>query len=198
MPSDRTIDTVRMGLDTALTNQLLIAMPGMADPNFSTTVTLICEHNEDGALGIIINRPLTLRLAGLFEQLSVENPDPKVASHPVLSGGPVGTERGFVLHGPGWIFDNTLAVSDDIQLTLSRDVIDAIASGEGPEKSLVALGYAGWEAGQLEREMLANSWLNVTATPELVFDTPFAERWNSAARTLGIDISRMSSDAGHA
>lgn len=187
-----------MRLDTALTNQLLIAMPGMADPNFSTTVTLICEHNDDGALGIIINRPLTLRLAGLFEQLNVDNPDPKVASHPVLSGGPVGTERGFVLHGPGWIFDNTLAVSDDIQLTLSRDVIDAIASGEGPEKSLVALGYAGWDAGQLEREMLANSWLNVTATPELVFDTPFAERWNSAARTLGIDISRMSSDAGHA
>jgi putative transcriptional regulator len=187
-----------MGLDTALTNQLLIAMPGMADPNFSTTVTLICEHNEDGALGIVINRPLTLRLAGLFEQLSVDNPDPKVASRPVLSGGPVGTERGFVLHGPGWRYDNTLAVSDEIQLTLSRDVIDAIASGEGPDKSLVALGYAGWEAGQLEREMLANSWLNVTATPELVFDTPFAERWNSAARTLGIDISRMSSDAGHA
>jgi putative transcriptional regulator len=103
-----------------------------------------------------------------------------------------------VLHGPGWSYDNTLPVSDDIQLTLSRDVIDAMASGEGPDKSLVALGYAGWEAGQLEYEMLANSWLNVPATPELVFDTPFAERWNSAARTLGIDIARMSSDAGHA
>jgi len=170
----------------------------MADPNFSTTVTLICEHNANGALGIMINRPLTLKLAGLFEQLSVDDPDPGVASHPVLSGGPVGTERGFVLHGPERNYENTLAVSDDIQLTLSRDVIDDLASGEGPEKSLVALGYAGWEAGQLENEMLANSWLSVPATPELVFDTPFAERWDSAARTLGIDISQMSSDAGHA
>jgi len=187
-----------MGSDTTLTNQLLIAMPGMPDPNFSTTVTLICEHNDDGALGIIINRPLTLKLSGLFEQLSVDNPDPGAAADPVLSGGPVGTERGFVLHGPCWSYDNTLPVSDDIQLTLSRDVIDAMASGEGPDKSLVALGYAGWEAGQLEYEMLANSWLNVPATPELVFDTPFAERWNSAARTLGIDIAQMSPDAGHA
>lgn len=173
-------------------------MPGMADPNFSTTVTLICEHNDDGALGIIINRPLSLKLAGLFAQLSVDNPDPKAAANPVFAGGPVGTERGFVLHGPGWNYDNTLRVSEDIQLTLSRDVIDAMASGDGPEKSLVALGYAGWEAGQLENEILANSWLNVPATPELVFDTPYAERWNSAARTLGVDIAQMSSDAGHA
>jgi len=187
-----------MGNDSSLINQLLIAMPAMADPNFSTTVTLVCEHNDDGALGIIINRPLTLKLSGLFEQLSVEDPDPSTIGDPVLSGGPVGTERGFVLHGPDHTYENTLAVSDDIQLTLSRDVIDAMARGEGPHKSLVALGYAGWEAGQLEDEMLANSWLSVPATPELVFDTPFADRWDSAARTLGIDIAQMSSDAGHA
>ena len=187
-----------MGLDGSLTNQLLIAMPGMVDPNFSTTVTLICEHNEDGALGIIINRPLTLKLAGLFEQLSVDDPDPDAAADPVLSGGPVGTERGFVLHGPEHSYENTLPVSNDIRLTLSRDVIDAMASGAGPDKSLVALGYAGWEAGQLEEEMLANSWLSVPATPELVFDVPFADRWNSAALSLGIDIARMSPDAGHA
>jgi putative transcriptional regulator len=187
-----------MGSNSTLTNQLLIAMPGMADPNFSTTVTLVCEHNDDGALGIIINRPLTLKLSGLFEQLCVDDPDPRSADNPVLSGGPVGTERGFVLHGPERSYENTLPVSDDIQLTLSRDVIDALASGEGPDKSLVALGYAGWEAGQLEVEMLANSWLSVPATPELVFDTPFSDRWDSAARTLGIDIARMSSDAGHA
>ncbi len=198
MPGDRTIDTVHMALETVLTNQLLIAMPGMADPNFSTTVTLICEHNDDGALGIVINRPLTLKLSGLFEQLCVDQADPVAGAEPVLSGGPVGTERGFVLHSPGWSYDNTLQVSDDIQLTLSRDVIDAMASGKGPEKSLVALGYAGWEAGQLEYEMLANSWLNVPATSELVFDTPFAKRWDYAARTLGIDIAQMSSDAGHA
>ena len=154
-----------MGLSGSLTNQLLIAMPGLRDPNFSTTVTLICEHNDDGALGIIINRPLTLKLSGLFEQLCVEDPDSEAANNPVMSGGPVGTERGFVLHDKSQSFENTLAVSDDIHLTLSRDVIDAMAVGDGPDKSLVAVGYAGWEPGQLEEEMLANSWLSVPATP---------------------------------
>ncbi len=187
-----------MSNDGSLTNQLLIAMPGMADPNFSTTVTLICEHNDEGALGIVINRPLDLTLAGLFEQLDVEDPDPDAAGRPVLMGGPVGPERGFVLHNPGLKYENSLAVSDDIHLTLSRDVIDAMASGRGPQQSLVALGYAGWEAGQLESEMLANSWLNVPATPDIVFDTPFGDRWMAAARILGIDISQISPDAGHA
>ena len=187
-----------MGLDGSLTNQLLIAMPGMEDPNFSTTVTLICEHNDEGALGIVINRPLELKLAGLFEQLDVTDPDPDAAASPVVMGGPVGPERGFVLHNPGGTYENSLAVSSDIQLTLSRDIIDAMASGEGPSKSLVALGYAGWEPGQLEYEMLANSWLNVPATPGIVFDMPFNQRWMSAAKTLGIDISRMTPDAGHA
>ncbi len=187
-----------MAFEGSLTNQLLIAMPGMLDPNFSTTVTLICEHNDEGALGIVINRPLNLRLGGLFEQLDVENPDPAAAQHPVLMGGPVGPERGFVLHNPGAQYENSLAVSSDIHLTLSRDIIDALASGSGPGKSLVALGYAGWEPGQLEEEMLANSWLNVPATPDIVFDTPFNERWMKAAKTLGIDISQISSDAGHA
>jgi putative transcriptional regulator len=170
----------------------------MLDPNFSTTVTLICEHNDEGALGIVINRPTTLKLGGLFEQLSVEDPNSEVANSPVLSGGPVGTERGFVLHGPKHFYENTLVVSDEIRLTLSRDVIDAMATGEGPENALVAIGYAGWEPGQLEDEMLANAWLNVPATPEIVFETPFAERWDSAARILGIDITCMSTDAGHA
>lgn len=187
-----------MDSDSLFTNQLLIAMPGLADPNFSSTVTLICEHNDDGALGIIINRPLTLTLSGLFNQLSVEDADSEAASDPVMAGGPVGIERGFVLHGKEHSFENTLVVSDDIQLTLSRDVIDAMAVGDGPEKSLVAIGYAGWEAGQLEEEMLANSWLSVTATPELVFDTPFEERWESAARLLGVDMASISPDAGHA
>lgn len=187
-----------MGFDGSLTNQLLIAMPGMPDPNFSTTVTLICEHNDDGALGIVINRPLDLTLAGLFEQLDVENPNVQAAERPVLMGGPVGPERGFVLHNPGIAFENSLEVSSDIHLTLSRDVIDAMATGEGPEQSLVALGYAGWEPGQLESEILANSWLNVPATPGIVFETPFNDRWMSAARTLGIDISQISPDAGHA
>ena len=184
--------------NSSFTNQLLIAMPGMLDPNFSTTVTLICEHNDEGALGIVINRPTTLKMGGLFEQLAVDDADPDASELPVMSGGPVGIERGFVLHGPEHSYENTLPVSGDISLTLSRDIIDDMASGKGPEKALVALGYAGWDAGQLESEMLANSWLNVPASPEIVFDTPFAERWDLAARTLGIDISAMPTDAGHA
>jgi putative transcriptional regulator len=187
-----------MDSNSSLINQLLIAMPGMQDPNFSTTVTLICEHNDNGALGIIINRPLNLSLSGLFTQLAVSNADPGAARRPVVAGGPVGIERGFVLHDRDHSFDNTLSVSDDIKLTLSRDVIDAMATGTGPEKALVAIGYAGWEPGQLEDEMLANAWLNVTATPELVFDTPFEQRWDSAARLLGVDIASISPDAGHA
>ena len=181
-----------------LANQLLIAMPGMADPNFSSTVTLICEHNDEGALGIVINRPLNLKLGGLFEQLQLENPDSAALDHPVLMGGPVGPERGFVLHDTSHQYENSLAVSSEICLTLSRDVIDALASGRGPEKSLVALGYAGWEAGQLEAEMMANSWLNVPATIEIVFDMPFAERWAAAAQALGVDLALLSPDAGHA
>ena len=181
-----------------MANQLLIAMPGMADPNFSTTVTLVCEHNDEGALGIVINRPLELQLGGLFEQLDLENPATDVAELPVLMGGPVGPERGFVLHEPVNRYENTLAVSGDIHLTLSRDVIDEMAAGNGPDHTLVALGYAGWDAGQLEVEMLANSWLTVPATTDIVFDMPFDQRWMSAAKTLGIDISQISQDAGHA
>ncbi len=191
-------DTVGMVNDGSLTNQLLIAMPGMADPNFSTTVTLICEHNDDGALGIVINRPLQLKLAGLFEQLDVTDNDPATASVPVLLGGPIGPEKGFVLHDSGPTFDNSIAVSSEICLTFSRDILDAMAAGDGPSKSLVALGYAGWEPGQLENEILANSWINVPATTDIVFDLPFAERWSAAAQTLGIDISRIAPDAGHA
>ena len=182
----------------SLTSQLLIAMPGMQDPNFSATVTLICEHNDDGALGIVINRPLDMSLRGLFEQLDLESPDDALEAQPVLAGGPVGTERGFVLHNSDVDYDNSLKVSEDIRLTVSRDIIDAMARGEGPDKSLVALGYAGWESGQLESEILSNSWINVPATARLVFDTPFESRWTEAADSLGIDLSRIGPDAGHA
>lgn len=191
-------DTVAMELAGSLNNQLLIAMPGMPDPNFNSTVTLICEHNNEGALGIVINRPLDLKLGGLFEQLALDDADAIVANRPVLSGGPVARERGFVLHNPGVEFESSMSVSENIQLTLSRDVLDSLAAGKGPDKSLVALGYAGWEPGQLEAEMLANTWLSVPADPEIVFDTPFADRWFRAADSLGIDISRISLDAGHA
>ena len=183
---------------SSLINQLLIAMPGMPDPNFNSTVTLICEHNDEGALGIVINRPLNLNLGGLFEQLSLEEPDAAAAKHPVLSGGPVARDRGFVLHHPGPAFESSMTVSDDVQLTLSRDILDSLAAGKGPDRSLVALGYAGWEPGQLAAEMLANTWINVPASPQIIFDTPFADRWTKAAAPLGIDISRLSPHAGHA
>ena len=194
----RRVDTAGMQQAASFNNQLLIAMPGMADPNFSTTVTLVCEHNADGALGIIINRPLTLNLGGLFKQLDLKHADAAIAAAPILDGGPVATERGFVLHSPCDDFEHSVRVSPDIQMTLSRDVLDAIASGHGPDKSIVALGYAGWEAGQLEAEMLANTWLSVPASPELVFDVPFEHRWRVAANVLGIDIGNLSPDAGHA
>jgi len=175
-------------------------MPGMADPNFHSTVTLVCEHNSEGALGIVINRPTNMKLGGLFEQLDLANTDASVASFPVLNGGPVAQDRGFVLHDPhnDNDFASSVSVSADIQLTLSRDVIDALATGSGPRRSLIALGYAGWDSGQLEEEMLSNTWLTVPASPEVIFDVPFAERWSVAAKTIGIDISQMSSDAGHA
>ena len=187
-----------MEFSGSLNNQLLIAMPGMDDPNFSSTVTLVCEHNADGALGIVINRPLNLKLGGLFEQLELANADSAILARPVVDGGPVAKERGFVLHRPGRKFESSVAVSPDIQLTLSRDILDAMAAGAGPDQSLVALGYAGWEPGQLEAEMLDNTWLSVPANPEIIFDVPFEDRWRSAAATLGIDLSRLAPDAGHA
>jgi putative transcriptional regulator len=182
----------------SLRNQLLIAMPGMADPNFSATVTLICEHGEEGALGIVINKPLHMTLGDVFKQLDLKEADSTAAATAVLDGGPVGAERGFVLHKPGHSYENSIEVSNDIHLTFSRDILEAMATGDGPENSLVALGYAGWGAGQLEDEMLANSWLSVAATPDIVFEQPFDQRWAAAARTLGIDITQIAPDAGHA
>ena len=187
-----------MDFEGSLSNQLLVAMPGMADPNFSSTVTLICEHNAEGALGIVINRPMNLNLGGLFDQLELTDADQEQAQNPVFDGGPVARERGFVLHAPGHDYDSSVAVSPDIQLTLSRDVLDAMAAGDGPDTSLVALGYAGWDAGQLEQEMLDNTWLTVPATPRIIFDVPFNQRWNVAAKSIGIDISQISPHAGHA
>jgi putative transcriptional regulator len=183
---------------SSLHNNLLIAMPGMADPNFNSTVTLICEHNEDGALGIVINRPTGLSFGGLLEQLSLEQAEEQIDTMPILNGGPVAPERGFVLHNPSDEYERSVAVSDDICLTLSRDVLDCMAAGTGPDRTLVALGYAGWEPGQLEQEMLHNTWLNVPATPELVFDVPYEKRWSSAAESMGIDISQITTQAGHA
>lgn len=187
-----------MDFQNSLSNQFLIAMPGMADPNFNSTVTLICEHNAAGALGIVINRPTNMELGGLFAHLALEQVDQAAGAPPVLEGGPVGREHGFVLHRPCGEYESSIAVSPDLQLTLSRDVLQAIAAGTGPEQSLVALGYAGWEAGQLEYEMLQNTWLNVPANPEIIFNVPYGDRLRMAAKIIGVDLSQISTHVGHA
>ncbi|MCC5793980.1 MAG: YqgE/AlgH family protein [Chromatiales bacterium] len=183
---------------TSLTGHLLIAMPSMQDPNFHQTVTFICEHSPQGALGIVINRPMDLELGSLLEQLSLSSPDNQRARQPVLAGGPVQQERGFVLHEAGTQYEATVNIDDRLAVTTSRDILAALASGEGPGQAIVALGYAGWAAGQLELELSANAWLSVPATSALLFDTPFQERWTAAARLLGIELSQLSPEAGHA
>lgn len=187
-----------MGEVTYLTGHLLIAMPAMADPNFVRTVTYICEHNADGALGIVINRPLQMDLGEVFQQLSLQPTDPALGRQPVLRGGPVQIERGFVLHEPAQAWEATVPVSDTVHLTTSQDILAAMASGAGPRRTLMALGYAGWGAGQLESELIANAWLSVPASPAIVFDTPFEQRWMAAAALLGINLATISPDAGHA
>ncbi len=181
-----------------LTNQFLIAMPTMTDANFAQTVTYIWEHNEEGALGIIINRPLQMKLADVFEQLKMPTPTESVGRQSVFQGGPVQTDRGFVLHHIGGHWEHTRQVSSRIQVTTSPDILDAMARGTGPDTALVALGYAGWSAGQLEQELAANAWLTVPADERIIFSTPYEQRWHAAARLIGVDLATISSLAGHA
>jgi putative transcriptional regulator len=173
-------------------------MPSMMDPNFHQTVTFICEHSEQGALGIVINRPLDMDLGEIFQQLSLEQTDPDLAANPILRGGPVQIEHGFVLHESEEKWDATATVANSIMVTTSRDILSAMASGKGPKRAVVALGYAGWGAGQLEAELSANAWLSVPASPDILFDTPFEERWSRAAEMLGVDLATLSTEAGHA
>lgn len=185
-----------------LTNQLLVAMPSLADPNFSQTVTLICEHTSKGALGIVLNRPLGMALGDVFRQLSLESKDEQLREQPVLRGGPVQQDRCFVLHPPSggthepW--DSTLEVSPTLHVTTSRDILGSMARGDGPQQAVVALGYAGWEGGQLEDEIRSNAWLTVPVDDAIIFETPFDRRWQAAAQLLGIDLGRISHQAGHA
>lgn len=187
-----------MGTSANLSNHFLIAMPSMSDPNFRRTVTLICEHNAEGALGIVINRPRPMRLREVLEQLELQAAADAVNEREVLEGGPVQPERGFVLHDGTSDWESTLRVAPGLSVTTSRDVLQAMAAGAGPDRALVALGYAGWDAGQLEEEMRANAWLSVAADSAIIFDTPYEKRWEHAARLLGVDLSLLSSDVGHA
>ncbi len=187
-----------MGFSTSLTNHFLIAMPGLQDPNFARTVTYVCEHTEQGAMGLVINRPIEVRLGELLDQLEIKALRPGVDEIRVYQGGPVQTDRGFVLHTAGPSFDSTLRITPEISVTTSRDVLEAIASGEGPEHTLIALGYAGWGSGQLEQEMSGNAWLSGPASEEVIFRLEPSARWLAAAQLLGVDLNLLSVEAGHA
>ena len=182
----------------ALTNQFLIAMPTLQDPNFFHSVTYICEHSDEGAMGIMINRPLDINLGEVLGQMDISSEIDTVNHQPIFLGGPVQCERGFVIHKPHGEWDTTLQVTDEIGVTSSRDILEAIAEGRGPTYALIALGYAGWGPGQLENEISQNAWLSVPADHSIVFETPFEKRWEAAAALSGVDISRLSSDVGHA
>jgi putative transcriptional regulator len=173
-------------------------MPSMMDPNFHRTVTYICEHTEHGTLGIVINRPLDMNLSEIFKQLSLGEVSPKMADARVMRGGPVQQERGFVIHESAEDWEASAPVANSIQVTTSRDILSAMASGTGPNRALFALGYAGWGAGQLEAEISANAWLSVPASTNILFETPIEARWQEAARLLGIDLATISPEAGHA
>lgn len=182
----------------SLANHLLVAMPSLADGNFAQAVTLVCEHSAQGALGIVLNKPLGMKLGDVFSQLSLETSRPDTAEAIVLRGGPVQPDRGFVLHRPGGKWDSTHVISDAIQVTTSRDILAAMARGEGPQDAFMALGYAGWDAGQLDREMLDNAWLSLPMNERIAYELPHEERWQAAWQMLGVDSSRVSYVAGHA
>lgn len=180
-----------------LTDHFLIAMPNLGDPNFSQTVTYMCQHSQEGALGIIINRPTNMSLGDIFEQMNIDASEPETVTKPVFSGGPVQPERGFIIHETHSKWESTMKVSESIALTTSRDILEAMAVGEGPKNVLIALGYAGWGNGQLEKEIIENAWLNAPAEAGIIFDTPTEKRWKSAAKKMGIDLNLLSSQTGH-
>lgn len=186
-----------------LTNQFLIAMPGMADDNFSRTVVYLCEHSKNGALGLVINRPTDITLKSLFEKVELSLDRDELAQQPVFFGGPVQTERGFVLHEKTGTeqspYTSTLSIAGGgLEMTTSKDVLEALANGAGPRRLMVTLGYSGWSAGQLEEEIGRNGWLTVDADPKVIFDTPVEERYQRALSLLGFDPLMLSQEAGHA
>jgi len=181
-----------------LAGQLLIALPALSDPNFARSVTLICQHDADGAMGVVVNRPSEYTLGEVFRQMGIESGDESLNARQVVAGGPVHPERGFVLHDGERGWDSSLAIGDGLYVTTSRDVLEALARGEGPGSAMVALGCAGWGAGQLEHELRENSWLTAPADAELLFGLPLDARWQGAAGRIGVDMSRMADYAGHA
>jgi putative transcriptional regulator len=192
---------------TNLTNHFLIAMPGLQDPLFEHSVVYLCEHSQRGALGLVINKPAEIDLKGLFDKVELSLTRPDLQKAPVFYGGPVQTERGFVLHEATFaddakpehpVYASTLVIPGGLEMTTSRDVLEAISTGSGPRKVLISLGYAAWGEGQLESELGENSWLTVQADARLIFETPVAQRYEQALKLLGLESWMLSPDAGHA
>jgi len=183
---------------TTLTNQLLIAMPSLRDPNFARGVAFLCQHGGDGAMGILVNRLSEYRLGDVLAQMNLKSDLPEVTDAPVLIGGPVQPERGFVLHEVVGEWESSFKISERICVTTSRDILIAIAEGRGPKRALVALGYSGWTAGQLEQELVENAWLTTAASERILFETPLEERWEAAAGLVGVNMAHMTDYSGHA
>ncbi len=181
-----------------LTHHFLIAMPNMVDPYFAKSLTYICEHNDQGALGVVVNRPIDLSLQALFDRINLQLEPRELHGIPVYFGGPVQTDRGFVLHKPVGEWHSTLKVRDNVGLTTSKDILEAVGRGSGPAKMLVTLGYSGWAAGQLEHELGQNAWLTVEAGEQIIFDLPAEEKLPAAMELLGVDFASLSEDTGHA
>ncbi|UNK43261.1 YqgE/AlgH family protein [Luteimonas sp. S4-F44] len=179
-------------------NHLLVALPALQDPDFARSVALICQHDAEGAMGVVVNRPSEYTLGEVFEQMGIVLIDQRLRDHRVLAGGPVHPERGFVLHDGEARWDSSLAIAEGLSVTTSRDVLEAMAAGEGPDNAIVALGCAGWGAGQLEQEMTEHSWLTVPADAPLLFDTPLDARWQAAAGRIGVDMTLVVSHGGRA
>lgn len=183
---------------SSFSNQLLIALPALDDPHFARSVALICQHDDDGAMGVVVNRASEYTLGEVLAQMNLEARDPAMRDRIVLSGGPVHPERGFVLHDGEREWDSTLAIGGGLALTTSRDILEAMAEGEGPAQAVLALGCAGWGAGQLEYELAENSWLTAPADAELLFALPLEQRWQAAGGRIGVDMTRMTDYSGHA
>lgn len=187
-----------MAEPTLLTNQLLIAMPALRDSNFARGVAFLCQHGEDGAMGLMINRLSEYRLGDVLAQMNMRSELADVIDAPVLIGGPVQPERGFVLHAPAGNWESSFRISDQISVTTSRDILVAIAAGSGPRHAVVALGYSGWSPGQLEQELCDNHWLIGPASEQVLFETPLEDRWEAAAGLVGVNMIQLASYAGHA
>lgn len=189
--------SARLLPELRLANHFLIAMPSMLDSIFQGTVVYVCEHDEHGALGVVINKPTNLTMQALFERIDLQLEIAPIANKAIMFGGPVQGDRGFVLHTHNGEYSSSLKITDDLAFTTSKDILEAVATGAGPEQLLVSIGYAGWGAGQLEQEIAQNGWLTVAADPSVMFDLPVSQRYTAAVKLLGIDPLMLTAEVGH-